>query len=409
MKKISFLITTLFIICLMCSISVAGKFEKTGEYYRYFEDDGSVAYDKFVEENRDRYYVNEEGYVVFKSWIEKDGKYYYAGNEGKLYLNGVYEIDKYKYYLNSEGELQKGWCGDYNYYGDLEDGYLINGFQELDVPNDFSTELAHEKTAWFYFDTNTYKRVYSENDPYITKTIGGRKYCFDQNGILRTGWRLIKDTTPVMRGYMYFVEDTTDEFKFGEAVTDSWYAVEPPVDVLPSSEVRYFYFNGQGVPRVSQTGKFSKVRIGEKTFLFNEYGFAVYGVHEINGDYYYFGPSVQDCSMKVGQITTSIDGSNDGSSFFFENDGRGLTGVKNNKLYYKGKLQMAEIDQKYVGVKINNLVYLVNQSGIIQKNRKNVKDSDGSAWTTNSSGIVTRHDDDANIVDAKAPDLSGDN
>ena len=409
MKKFNIFIMILFTICVFNSICYAGRFETSGEYYRYFEDDGTVAYDKFVEVDRNKYYVNSNGYVVFNSWVEKDNKYYYAGNQGKLYLDGVYEIEGYKYYINEDGEMQKGWCDDYTYYGDLEDGYLINGFQELDVPRDFSTELANEKTAWFYFDTNTYKRVYSQNDPYITKTIGGRKYCFDQNGILRTGWRLISDTTPVMKGYMYFVEDTTDEFKFGEAVTNSWYSVEPPVDVLPLSDVRYFYFNGQGVPRTAQVGKFSKVRLGEKTFLFNEYGFAVYGVHEINNDYYYFGPSVQDCSMKIGAINTSIDGSNDGATFFFENDGKGLTGVRSNKLYYKGKLQMAETDQKYVGIKINNLVYLVNQSGVIQKNKKNVKDSDGSAWTTNSSGIVTKKDDDANVIDAKAPDLSGDN
>ena len=113
--------------------------------------------------------------------------------------------------------------------------------------------------------------------------------------------------------------------------------------------------------------------------------------------------------MKIGAISGNIDGTNDGASFFFENDGKGLTGVKNNKLYYKGKLQMAEPEQKYVGVKINNLTYLVNQAGIIQKNKKKVKDTDGSAWSTNSSGIVTYKDDDANVIEAKAPDLSGDN
>ena len=408
MKKSILFVLSLCFILMSASLAFAGRFEKSGEYFRYFEDDGSVAYDKFVEQDRNKYYVNSDGYVVFNSWVEKDGKFYYAGKEGKIYLDGVYDIDEYKYYLNSEGEMQKGWCDDYKYYGDLEDGYLVNGFQELDIPKDFSTEVAKERTAWFYFDSNTYKRVFADSDSYICKTVGNRKYCFDQNGILRTGWRQIKETTPVMKGYMYFVEDTTDEFKFGEAVTNTWYAVEPPVDVVPSSEVRYFYFNGQGQPRTAQEGKLSKVRLGDKTYLFNEYGYAVYGMHEVNGEYYFFGTDVTDCSMKVGAITANIDGTNDGAAFFFENDGQGLTGVRNNKLYYKGKLQKADAEQKYVAFKIGNVAYLVNTSGTIQKNKKKVKDTNGSAWSTNSSGIVTSKDVDADYTEPVAPDLSND-
>ncbi len=409
MKKVVLFVLNLCFIFATASVCFAGRFEQSGEYYRYFEDDGSVVYDRFVEVNRNKYYVNSDGYAVFNSWIEKDNKYYYAGNEGKLYLDGVYDIEGYKYYLDVDGAMKKGWSDDYNYYGDLEDGYLINGFQELDIPNDFITDNSKEKTAWFYFDTNTYKRVYAEYDEYITKTIGGRRYCFDQNGIIRTGWRMIKDTTPVMKGYMYFVDETTDEFKYGEAVSNTWYAVEPPSDVVPAADVRYFYFNGQGQPRTAPVGKFSKVRLDDKTFLFNEYGYAVYGIQQVDKDYYYFGPSVQDCSMKTGIFNRDIDGSEDGASFYFEEDGRGYTGVKNGKLYYKGKLQMADPEQKYAGIQVNNLIYLVNSSGVVQKNKKNIKDADDYRWSTNSTGVVTNKDDAADYTEAKPPVLSNDN
>ena len=211
-----------------------------------------------------------------------------------------------------------------------------------------------------------------------------------------------------MKGYMYFVEDSSDEFKFGEAVTNTWYSVEPPADVLPTSEVRYFYFNSQGQPRTAPVGKYQKVRLDEKTFLFNEYGYAVYGVQEINGDYYYFGPSVKDCSMKTGLINKDIEGNNDGSSYYFEADGKGLTGINNNKLYYKGKLQSASKEQKYAAYEINGRVYLVNSSGILMKNRKNLKDGDGCEWSTSSSGTVTKKDDEADYSNPVAPELSDD-
>ena len=408
MKRIILLAINFCLIFTLTNIAFAGRLEKTGEYYRYFEDDGSVARDKFVDVDRKTYYFNEDGYAIFNSWIEKDGNMYYFGNDAALKKDEVIEVGEYKYNIDSEGRLKKGWSDDYLYYGDLEDGFLLNGFQELDVPKDWITEEGNEKTEWFYFDVNTNKRIYSEYEPYISKTIGGRKYCFDQNGIIRTGWRLIKETTPVMKGYMYFVEESNDNFKFGEAVTDTWYAVEPPAEVLPNAEVRYFYFNGQGQPRTAPEGKYQKVRLNEKTFLFNEYGFAVFGIHEVNGEYYYFGDNVKDCSMKTGLMNKSIDGTNDGATFYFLEDGTGYTGIKNNKLYYKGKLQMASAEQKYIGMKIMNVTYLVNSSGTIQKNKKKVKDGDGLKWSTNSSGIVTYKDEEADYVEAVPPSLTED-
>lgn len=408
MKKLVLITINFCLVLFLSNVVFAARFEKSGEYYRYFEDDGSVARDKIVEVDRKKYYLNDEGYAVFNSWVEKDGEMYYAGDDAAFKTNGVYQIDAYKYYLDSEGRLQKGWCDNYLYYGDLDDGFLVNGFQELEVPKDWPTEGKNEKMAWFYFDVNTNKRVFSDNAPYISKLIGNKRYCFDQNGILRTGWRLIRETTPAMKGYMYFVDDTDENFKFGEAVTDTWYAVEPPGEVLSNSDVRYFYFNGQGQPRTAPEGKYQKVRLGEKTFLFNEYGYAVYGIHEINGDYYYFGPSVKDCSMKTGQINKDIDNSGDKASFYFEGDGRGITGVRNNKLYYKGKLQAASSEQKYAGIEINGRAYLVNTSGTIMKNKNKIKDGDGYWWTTTQAGIVSSKEDVASFTQPTPPALSED-
>ncbi len=113
--------------------------------------------------------------------------------------------------------------------------------------------------------------------------------------------------------------------------------------------------------------------------------------------------------MKTGIFNRDIDGSEDGASFYFEEDGRGYTGVKNGKLYYKGKLQMADPEQKYAGIQVNNLIYLVNSSGVVQKNKKNIKDADDYRWSTNSTGVVTNKDDAADYTEAKPPVLSNDN
>lgn len=408
MKKLVIIMINFCLVFVLSNTIFAGRIEKSGEYYRYFDDDGAVARNEIIEVDRKKYYFNDEGYAVFNSWVEYNDDMYYAGDDAVLKTDGVYNVGGYKYYLDFEGKLKKGWTDDYLYYGDLEDGFLLNGFQELEIPKGWVTEVDREKTAWFYFDTTTCKRVFANDDPYVCKMIGNKRYCFDQNGIIRTGWRLIKDTIPVMKGWMYFVDETNDEFKFGEAVTDTWYAVEPPHEVVASTEVRYFYFNGQGQPRVAPVGKYQKVRLGEKTYLFNEYGYAVYGIHEVSNEYYYFGPSVQDCSMKIGSFNKDLDGSNDGASYYFEEDGKGITGVKNNKLYYKGKLQMASQEQKYAGIEVNGKVYLVNTSGVLMKNKRKVKDGDGCWWSTTGAGTVSSKEEGADYTRAVPPELSED-
>ncbi|MBQ2204535.1 MAG: cell wall-binding protein, partial [Lachnospiraceae bacterium] len=160
--------------------------------------------------------------------------------------------------------------------------------------------------------------------------------------------------------------------------------------------------------RCAQEGKYMKVRFNDKTYLFNEFGYAVYGIHVVNNEYYYFGSGVSDCSMKTGLLNYDVDGTNDGASFFFQDDGIGLSGVKNNKLYYKGKLQMASSEQKYAAFKVNNLIYLVNSSGSIMKNKKKVTDGDGCKWSTNSGGVVTYKEEGADYTEAAPPELSND-
>lgn len=409
-KNLFFIISifiVFFIIFSYNKILFAGSFQTVGEYYRYFEDDGSVAHDKIVEVDRDLYYVNTDGYATFNSWVNKDSKYYYAGNDGKLYKGGIKEIEGYKYYFGDDCELQKGWVDDYNYYGDYEDGFLLTGFQELEIPKSWYTEVTNENEGWFYFDTNTCKKYYSTDEAYVCKTVGGSKYCFDQNGIIRTGWRRITDTTPAMKGYMYFKEESTEEFKYGEAIVNSWYSIEPPTEIIPTSEVKYFYFNGQGVPRCAPVGSFIRVRLNEKTYLFNEFGYTVYGVRLVDGEYYYFGDSVTECSMKTGLITNKdIEGTGENNSYYFEGDGKGYTGVYNNKLYYCGKLQKAQSEQKYAAFNIKGVLKLVNTQGNIMKNKSKVKDGDDCRWSTNSSGNVTYKDDDATINEPIAPEIN---
>ena len=58
------------------------------------------------------------------------------------------------------------------------------------------------------------------------------------------------------------------------------------------------------------------------------------------------------------------------SSFYFEPSGYGYNGIKNNKLYYMGKLQKA-YDDTYAYYTIGEKRYLVTKSGNLAKNVNN--------------------------------------
>ena len=81
MKRLALFTINFCLILALSNVTLAARFEKSGEYYRYFEDDGSVARDQIVEVDRKKYYLNDEGYAVFNSWVEKDGEMYYAGDD----------------------------------------------------------------------------------------------------------------------------------------------------------------------------------------------------------------------------------------------------------------------------------------------------------------------------------------
>ena len=109
---------------------------------------------------------------------------------------------------------------------------------------------------------------------------------------------------------------------------------------------------------------------------------------------FYFGTKTQSCVQR-GKMKVEEDDGNK-TDFYFSENGRGYTGVKDNYLYYKGKLQKATDGQKYVCYKIDSSNYVVNSSGKVMKN-STVKTSDGVKFKTSSSGSLSTADDDNDV------------
>lgn len=387
MKKTKILFLSLaFIILSLSTVFADGWNQDSTGGYKY-EKNGSYCFNTFIDDNGNRYYVGSDGYRVTNTWIKlNDTDWYYAGSDGKLYKGGKKVINDNIYVFDDNGKLKKGWIDNLYYAND--EGYLVKGWQQLPLDNNEIVRKGDDENGWFYFKEDG-KKVYAENGGYLIRNFEDRKYCFDQRGVMQVGWVEMQSTNPRIKGCMYFADVETAKFKYGQAVTGTWYAAPSPSFANMSEEIAWYYFLPTGYPKCGQEDGYQKVRIDDKYYMFNDNGNPVSGVRKSGTEYYYFGNDKNDCSMKTG-LKNIVDGSGSTNMYYFrENGGQGYTGVKDNRVFYKGRLQKADVGTKYQAFKVNGSLYLVNPSGFVAKNRKLVKDSDGNVWSTNSQGVVT--------------------
>lgn len=365
------------------------------------------------------YYVDSNGIMVTEKWLhvpEDDGEdeWYYFSASGKKVEDTWKKISDKWYHFDSNGAMERGWILDDTYYtGD--DGVMRTGWQKLIPPDEYDEEInkvvpgydtgnveyGEDGCYWFYFGTNGKKYVPSDDnsgDDYGTRKIDGTYYCFDEDGILQIGWKDVRDNGDGgIQDYMYFGSD-------GKARI-GWYSIEPPEDLDGyDGDVEWFYFSNNGKPKAADSDRLDTqdlTRINGKTYLFNEKGNPVYGLRKVytgsgEDDWtaYYFGSKSESCVQKGKMSVEEDDGTK--ADYYFSDNGRGYTGVRDGRLYYKGKLQTAEDGQKYVCYRVDGGNYVVNGSGKLMKGTT-VKNSDGVKFKTTSSGILSTADDDPDI------------
>lgn len=384
--------------------------------WRYLDSSGNMAINKWIE---DIYYVDSNGILVTEKWLKLPKSsssdeyiWYYFGSSGKKITENWKKIDDKWYYFDTDGEMLTGWILDDMYYTG-SDGVMRTGWQRLDPPDKrdddenrvtpgSNTSTEDDGKEWYYFSPNGKKYVPDLDDAdYEAHKIEGVYYCFDEEGAMQTGWKNVKtsdDHDSSIGDYKYFDAN-------GKIVT-GWLSLEPPEQIAGQYDhsVEWFYFNSNGTPEYgkaegeSTSSDFKK--INGVTYLFDERGTPVYGLHRIktgSDSYtaYYFGDRATSSLVK-GKVNID-EGTGTTCQYYFSESGRGYSGVRDNYLYYMGKLQKADSKTKYQAISIPNgnsyNTYVVNTSGKVAKSTT-VKDSDGVKYKTSSNGLLTYVDDE---------------
>ena len=100
--------------------------------------------------------------------------------------------------------------------------------------------------------------------------------------------------------------------------------------------------------------------------------------------------------MKTGTTTLEISG----EKYYYSFDksgsskGAGTDGIDSDSIFIKGRRLEAEEGTKYQPVTYKDETYLVSTAGKIMKNKKNIKDSDGVYYKTDSKGIIVDFGDE---------------
>ena len=401
---------------------VTSTWKKSGDFWYYLDEDGYMATEKLID---DTFYVDENGVMVTNQWVEisndeesgdpedPESYWYYFGNNGKAYTGesgkAVFKkINGQKYIFDTDGKMLYGWISEDGdrltededwktalyYCGEEGNGAQATGWQELEVVNDNET-----KTYWFYFGTNG-KKVSDDN----SKKINGYYYSFATTGKMNSGWVMVaasgSDVTDI-NNYKYFGGSASG------ARVSGWFNVVPKDKVNQEAndndDAKWYYAKSNGELISSEIKS-----VNSKKYAFNENGEMVSGLVDIvlasdsnivsidevenvddaiAGAVYYFGGE-EDGSMKLASQNVTVDG--EVYTYYFTKDGshkgEGLNKIYNNAVYKNGRKLTASSDLRYDTVEYGKDTYVVNTSGTIMKNKKNLKNLDDMYYCTDKDG-----------------------
>ena len=426
---------------------VTDKWAKSGNNWYYLDSNGEMAVDTLIEDGDNYYYVDVNGVMAANQWVAIDNEeagqddepehyWYYFQANGKAYKQGdnsdvaLKTINGKKYAFDDEGKMLYGWVaadnaervddtdgdafkeGDY-YFGGEDDGAMTTGWLLMDITYDEATsdyEIApafnedEDQSRWFYFKSNGKKIKAEGDDIQKGKTINGKKYEFDQYGVMTAEWSLdVKKASDAGVRDAYSTQATNSNARTaqyshlwryfnsvedGSRVSKGWFKVVAAeymnYDKNNDDEDAWYYADGNG--RI-YTAAFKTIK--GKKYAFREDGRMVNGLKFIkqnnageiigvvaddntghpfdteddfvknapywneNGYYcYYFGDG-DDGAMRTNKTNITIDG--DSFNFYFEKSGghkgAGKTGEKDKKYYQSGMLLKAGSDEKYQVVK----------------------------------------------------------
>jgi len=415
---------------------------RSGDHLFYLGSDGKLVRSRLIETDGDYYYVNSAGARVSNEWRklpneeadssdETDNVWYYFQSTGKAYKAPSSGKTSFKSIKISTGETKKyafderghmlfGWVNENSqrvvgddawrdgiyYCGTENDGAMSQSeWKRLEALDDNNQDNTFDDEYWFYFQSNGKKTANTK------RNINGRKYLFREDGNAQYQWyaspsNASSNTSQTVNSYY-------------KAPSQCWLAVgwfltvpseEMDAQAYADEEKYWFYGLNNGNVVTNQIKS-----INGHSYGFNEGGMMLHGLYKMevqnkkilsyekienldqlpsadeNKTVYYFGYHPKEGVMATGRTTFYLD--DEKHTFYFKTSGTdrgsGIHGIYKDSIYENGHMLTIDSNMRYGVIQYDGKEYLVNQSGKIQKNKKNVKDADEVYYSSDKDGIVT--------------------
>ena len=353
-----------------------GKWEFTGEHWKWKEGNGKYATSTWKSIDGVWYYFDANGNMT-TGWQQIGGIWYYMNSSGAM-TTGWQQIGGTWYYMNSSGAMQTGWqqIGGTWYYmngsGAMQTGWQTIGNQTyyLNEGGAMATGWKLVENVWYYFNGSGYLLKGEQ-------TIAGTKWYLDANtGALYTGWHFTDDkwyyhTSEGLKqtgwqfigGTWYYMNADGVMTTGWQQIGGTWYYMDESGAMTTGWQQvggTWYYMDGSGA---MQTGW---KLLGNHWYYMNGSGAMLTGWQLISGTWYYMDESG---AMQTGWKLL-------GNHWYYMNgSGAMLTGfqaIGNEKFYFNASGEMQTGWQF-----IDNVWYYFNTSGYLLKGEQTIG---GKKW-----------------------------
>ena len=218
-------------------VKVKPGWVKDDKGWKYIEETGKPAKNKWIDEYYNQFYVKDDGYMA-TGWQKIDNAWYYFDADG-IMQRGWRTIGNARYHFSMDGIMQTGWQKVNNkWYYLSAGGAMQTGWQKI-------------SNKWYYFNTDGVMQTGWQK-------IGSSWYYFGAGGAMQTGWQKINNKWYYMSA--------------GGAMVTGWQKIGST----------WYYFAAGGA---MQTGW---QKINNKWYYFRQGGAMVTGRQQIDGKWYTF-------------------------------------------------------------------------------------------------------------------------
>ncbi len=208
-------------------------------------------------------------------WTEENGTWVYYDGDDELVTNEWKKSGSNYYYLNDDGEMATETWVDDEYYVDETGKMVTNTWLKLVLDDADIDDPNGDGEGWFWFDSKGKKVTDTK------KTINGKVYYFDGDGVMEYGWYEDED------GNYYYLGDEDDG-----ARKSGWLWLEKPDvdndDITLCDDDECINCEEEGWYWFAKDGKayhgYKQKKIDGKYYYFNEHGQMLYNWIIATGD-----------------------------------------------------------------------------------------------------------------------------